>query len=1012
MTPPTGARGGSTPVPHRSYLPSLQGPPVDLNGHEIVVVFNPAARDGSIGQELPQLRQILEGYGAKVHLVETLPEEAARRERIQSAVAQVLEGTPLPEGRPSPVRQNLPNILILPYGGDGTIWETVGEVLKGSGISLGPHQSIEDLTLRLRAQMAFVLAKKGTASDNAVQMRAPTRARSLPRYITRSVELPYWFPIIETPTPEGPRYEVAGHSYSLGVGGFLFSQRESRRAENPKGFWNQGLRSYLALIPSATLNRYGWLGVDVDVKHFDAQGREKLATRLRGSEVIVSPNRIIAGVGGVPGGWGDTKMVILPPGPRGLLALGEFIFRGVATKLGWNLVGLQNRLRTLPAERQLRIWPGERIEVRTMVPDNFSWDILRLGQETFNGSRTAQGLYKWLGFGRPGPAIPAAGEPLTVPAQRNGDVVEPQSQFTVRSSGFAVSFLAHPDSLGVHLARSSALADRSVPLVSDQQLVAHVVSENAPRALELLPRLARARTPFVSQPRMQELLTRSEHTVPLEFTPELMLAARGVSDPAQISRLAHRDLSVESMQRFLSSDAGRVWRETYGSEARALGRRLVGQGVPLGLGIGSVFGAEALADVMGLDPVADRELRFGMSVYFAHAVQANATPLWEAYANRQLFHRPFDYLRTRQVRVAGEVLHQYEFFRHARGSEALYGSWRTGALALGGSQTLLSRALRFSLLPVRAAWNMGHGLMFSRLAESLVRDMPEDSWLRNYGPTLAFFAPDAGAILAPRMAERLLGNRPMGAAGRIFAGAFIADMTYSGVSHLAYGGEAAFQHQINMHAAQLRRERGDASLWRDALRFLAPGLSAHVDSHEYLFGSPNSYRREILMEGREWTSRVERELREEVPALIQYTGEDWDQALGRQVQLNPLESDIREQLSLFFRDTGTAGGTSRGDVVAWLQREFSGHDLSRSQVERALVRIRLRNFQDSVAAAMALGGARSSDLAVFFDERGRLLPGQGRHLEEHLRRESRQLLDFAAPLQDLASGASLGIMPS
>lgn len=985
----------SAPVGGRGASPATQSAS-DLSGHEVIVVFNPAARDGRIGQELPRLKAILEGHGAHVIPIETLPDLHARRERIQSTIRDVLDRTPLPSNPHATVRQRLPKILILPYGGDGTIWETVGEAVQAANISLGNYRQGADPSSGLQAKLAFILAKKGTASDNAVQMGGPSRARSLPRFINGSVELPYWFPIIETPSPQGPSYEVAGHSYSLGVGGYLFAKREMRRAENPTGFWNQGLRSYLAMIPSATFNRYGWLGIDVQVRHFDAQGEKKLETRLLGSEVIVSPNRIIAGVGGVPGAWGETKLVILPPGPRGLLALGEFIFRGMATKAGMNLVGPQNRLRTLHPDRQLNILPGERIEVSTHVPDSFDWDILRLAQQKFGGSGTARGIYKWLGLGRSGEPIPTAGEALTVPAQRNGDVVEPQSQFTVRSSSFDISILAHPKSLGVRLARSSALANQSDPLVSDQQLVAHVLPDNAPKLHALGETGTYVRTPYISQARLMELIGRGEYALPMDRIPELFMAARQVHQSAHLENLASRHLHVEGLQEYLSSVEGQKWLPAQQAPGRALMRRSLSQGVPLGLGIGALFGAEALADSLGLDPVADRELRFGMAVYSAHAAQANLGPLWEATVNRHIFHRPFDYMRLRSARVGGELLHQYEFFRHGSTMDALGGSWRTGALAMGASQTWWRRGVRLGTLPIRAAWNMGHGLMFSRLTETLVRDLPEDAMLRSYGPTLAFFMPDLGRILAPHRTASLLQRRSIQVAGRVFAGAFLADMGYTGWQHLSLGEAAGFENQINFQAAELRRQNGDSSWWRGVVRFLAPNLSAHMDSHEYFFGGANRYRREVLERGQVLGAQTLRELSEDIPTLLTYLGGNWEDTLGRPVELSQLDREIRGQLSVLPETTP--------DPVAWVQAEFSGYALTRSEVETSLVRIRLKVFQEQVATALAQGAGRSTELPLYFNEQGLLLSGQGERLEDYLASTAHEGLPLDAFRDQLASG--------
>ncbi|MDX1387008.1 MAG: hypothetical protein R3257_05415, partial [bacterium] len=763
----------------------------------------PGAQDGKIGEELPALKRILEGNGARVVFIRTVPDLQERRDLIQREVGEVLEETPVDSLGSKRVRQNIPKNIVLPYGGDWTIWETVGETVKAAGISLSAEQVSSRVSDALRSQVAFALAKKGKAADNASQVDAPRTAGEIARYINRSVELPYWFPIIETAGDKGPRYEVAGHSYTMGVSGDLFHRREANKAENPDAWWNRGLKSYFRLLPHAIANRYGLLGMEVGIRHFDQQGALLKEAKLIGSEVMVTPNRIVAAVGGIPGEWCETKLIVLPPAFRGgLIPLGEYIYRGLFTKmLGWNKVSPHHNLKWLAEDRQWRVRPGERVEVETRVPstlpESFYWSVLRMGQQTFQGG-TVEGIVKWMGFGKPGPAVPEAGEPLLVQTTLNGDAAPSQSRFIIRSPNYSISLLAHPDSLAVRLARESALAKGIEPLISDQQLVAHSIPEDEPKVLEKNGNRIRVRTPFISQPRLQELLGRAHFNISPDAVPELMRATQGVERPVQLENLAQESLDLNRMKEFMESEQGREWLRSHQGYFHGLGRRLVMNGVPLGVGIASLFGGEALADQMGLDPVQDRELRFALIMYLAHGVQSNVAPLWEVVANRSLG-RPYDLVRTRSVQVAGETLNQYALTRHRSLGSAMAQSWKTGALALeaGMGQSLAVRAGRFALVPLRGAWNMGHGLIFSRAAESLVQDLPDSSFWKQYGPLGAFFLPDLGRIVAPNFSQSVLQSRPGRLAGRTFAAFFLGDLAYTGIHKIAYGADSSRKIWLN-----------------------------------------------------------------------------------------------------------------------------------------------------------------------------------------------------------------------
>jgi hypothetical protein len=283
---------------------------------------------------------------------------------------------------------------------------------------------------------------------------------------------------------------------------------------------------------------------------------------------------------------------------------------------------------------------------------------------------------------------------------------------------------------------------------------------------------------------------------------------------------------------------------------------------------------------------------------------------------------------------------QWFLYRH----EFLPGAIITSGLRnfFGWKPTLGSVAL----IPLRAAWNMGQGLLFSRLTEELVRDLPEDSVLRKYGPTAAFFVPDVAHIVAPQTTFQVLQNRPMRLAARAFAAGFIADMAFTGIHHLVHGSESSLEQWMDYRAAQLRRERGDIGPLnpRNLLRFLAPSLSAYVDSHEYFLGGENEYRREARQLTRERNTEFARSLREDLPKFAEVLGRPLEEILQKKIELSPLEQLMREQLNFSEQRQGRLRDFEKN--IPYLQEQFRGHHLSAEQIRPMLARIYLSQWQE------------------------------------------------------------------
>lgn len=924
-----------------------------LTGQTILVVFNPAARDGRVGGDLPQLLQTLRRSGARVIPVETVPDLDERRERIRQATSEALQ-----EGR---------KIFVLPFGGDGTIGETVGEVLRAAGTPFTPGHETAPESEAPSGRAIFVLAKKGTAADLAVQVQAPSDLRDLPRFISRSVELGFRFPIVDGA-------EAGTHSMGFLASGYLFGLRQSNRAANPNGLFNQGLLSYLRLIPHGIFNRFGLVGVDVTLTRSTLDGREVERETMTGAEVTVTPNRILAGVGGVPGAWGETKVIVLPAGPRGVLALTEYIARGLLTKMGLNLVGPRSSLWTLSARRQWVVNPGERIEVRASVPNNLAWDLIR----------TYQDFQIRMGNAKPETRVPPPGEPMSVPAQQNGDVIPPRSNFAVHAPDFTITKLAAANSLAVRLARASWLVRGETPMISDQQLVFNQVPDFEPSVIENLEGRRTVRTPFLSLPRLYGLMRR--YNVSPERAEALLSEAQGIRQFSQLERLASEALTIENIDRWLQSDAGRNWAQENRDGLRALRERVLRGGPPLVMGLAAMLGAERLADVIGLDPVRQRELRFAFVVYLSHAANASTHTLWQVTANAML-RRPYHLASLRTVRIAGERLGQWTFlqrpsFAGALGESAL----RSMGWEAGFGRTLLRRGISLATLLPRAAWNMGEGLIFSRVAERLTSSMPEGSAFRRYAPTVAFFLPDLARIAVPSQSLRLLESRPMRFAGRAFAAGFIGDLSFTGIRRLQLGDRATYEMYTDLRTADLRRERGEIGTfsWRNIPRLIAPSLSAYMDSHDFLFGSSNEVRNEIQRQDQRQSAMMREALRGELAWLPNALGGSAEEIFGRQIQLSPLQRDLLDQLEHCSGRGSLSSDAGVEETAAYLQRQFRGVISTREEARAHLLQIYAYRLQQSAAMLHQMEIPENDGIRRLFDASGRLRPGQDRTLQAWL----------------------------
>ncbi len=964
-----GQSATSTPTPVSTIRPRFENNefsfPRILKGQPNVAVINETARDGGVKKILGRFLGTFVETGSRVEQIMTVEDEVRRHESIALRVGKVLRDHPTSR------------ITIWPLGGDGTAGDAFEGGIAGEEIVNQGKNSTS--TSRQLSRLTFGLINQGTAGDLPYMFGAPKKPEGIPDYYRSSVDLPWRRPELEIP-PHSPNEKTLRrkitHSWAQGPSSLLFAKRKQNRdayLRDPGGNWlvrwwrknlNQGIPSYARLLPYALFNRYGLVGVEVELIHTDRQGRVRWET-LRASEIMVTPNRIISKYGGVPGAWGETKVLVIPPAPRGIVPLLEFIGRGVLTKLGWNAVGPQARIRTLSQERQMSVGPGEWMEVQIRVPQSLS----------LGSYRPVHDFLVQMGLANPMERIPQAGESYALPAILNGDVMQQDHRiknfhrFIVRGPSTEVSVLADPRSFAVSHARESALEAGELPPVSDQALMQRLHKDPEAKILEYRPGIQRIRTQWVSQNRLGRLL--QDYRIGYIRLNDLIGNAQLDPERQSLSGLSNHELSIEGLETFLNGPSGEKWRSRTPGALKSFGTRTIEGGVPLGAGIAAIFGAELLADQIGLDPIGQREIRFGMVVGLSHAVNVNTAPFWEVISNRVL-RRPYDFIRPENFRVKGEIFSRWHYERHHSWTKALGSSWKSGSLGFLTGMTWLQRSKALAGTVGHLPWSMGTGLIFSRITENLVEGLPEDSSFRKYSPTAAFFAPEVARIIHPGAAARVLQSRPLRwTAGAVGLG-FFGDMAYTGIHRLAHGGVSIHEQQLNHRAAALRRQEGDiGSLsWRNVMGFLAPSLGAHIDSHEYFFGGDNKFLQRVRGEDWELAREVRITLKQDLRPLAEILEQPMEEVLGSKLELSPLEKRMLEHLEYGTQGKKLSEGASFFESARYLQRRFRGKDLSEEQVNRHLAQIQLYQLQGSIRYLKSLSMSHAMGWGGYFDREG------------------------------------------
>lgn len=486
--------------------------------------------------------------------------------------------------------------------------------------------------------------------------------------------------------------------------------------------------------------------------------------------------------------------------------------------------------------------------------------------------------------------------------------------------------------------------------------------------------------------------------------PHLMAAAAGADSRDRLGRIVEARLTPERLLAWAQSTEGRSYLEARGSIFQDNFRnRLRESGPGLVVGIASLLGAEKLADLAGLDARNHPQERFMFVVGLSHVANTATSSVGEVLLNRSLA-QPFNFVTTRTVSAGGEAALQYTFEARTSFGRAVMSSLARNFALEGGLGRMAWNGLKgTALLPFRTGWGMGPGLMSAAIVDrtigaGLLSDSPVARQWVHFG---SFFLPDAYRIIAGNRGPYIFNNRLMRGASRAFAAGFIADMLFLGGNRVLNGAEgSATLNGMYARASQLH-DRNRAWWARPivgAMGMMAPSLTAYIDSHEIdgLSVVPNSYLRSATSELQSFSRNTTDQARDFIRhSLIFGTGDESlspsyyasvDYSFLRDANsLNDVRSadgrrlpvaEVMEQLGDPAVYRRVIEGMSPDEQVAYIQRQFRGHSLSRGDVETILGRITLHRLRADIAQFENFVLPENAELHGMFDGQGRLREGR------------------------------------
>jgi hypothetical protein len=207
--------------------------------------------------------------------------------------------------------------------------------------------------------------------------------------------------------------------------------------------------------------------------------------------------------------------------------------------------------------------------------------------------------------------------------------------------------------------------------------------------------------------------------------------------------------------------------------------------------------------------------------------------------------------------------------------------------------------------------------------KTLGRGLAEGSPERNALHFGSFFLPDVYRIALGNRGPAIFATRGMRFAGKVFAAGFIADMMFLGIDRLQNNSKASAKNQEVYQLANHFHDMTE-SAWRrpldGAFEMIAPSLAAWWDSVDFDWSrckfTPN---------------RFQTEAREELQKLSSFK----ERPLPQDAQGRPLPvQEVLEQISDPKIYRNRIQGRPYQEQVAYIQRQFRAHQLSREDVDK------------------------------------------------------------------------------
>ena len=465
--------------------------------------------------------------------------------------------------------------------------------------------------------------------------------------------------------------------------------------------------------------------------------------------------------------------------------------------------------------------------------------------------------------------------------------------------------------------------------------------------------------------------------------PHLLAKASGATTSAELANLVNERFTMPKLTQWLLSEPGTTWiRANHRELADIWQNRLAESGPGMLLALVGLLTAHELADIIGLDPVTQKEERFLFMVASGYGAEQIGRGIPEVLSQRGLrtsleVGNLFQFVRTRANLAGGMVQYTLE----ARGT-------------LG--KALLDRLLGLSVRPGtgNVLWRgttavatctgnamgalfdgMGIGLAWGWLADTSVgnlffKDDPKArEWLKLGGFTIPYLYKN----FASGQRVRILEGRLAKWTGRIFATGLVADLGYGWFKRARDGNNAAaYDTSVTMRAWQRKQERGSEPAVAGAIKDLAP----HIISDLAIPKQDADYQA-VVAEDKAWALEVQTAYFDYVRTQL-LNGEIADvERIDLSFLSSPLRLSSREAAYLEFlnQHADTFANLNPMDQVARFNQAFPHEPMGLKSFNRLRSQQMAKQLQTALQAMASLPTPETDWVREHCEKDGRVKAG-------------------------------------